>query len=297
MYSRVVCRLALPIGGGAFYASVSAPRCETPRAAAPSTEPSPWSVTPALFRALVHEAAGTGLIVALGCGSIASSKFLGSALGLGGIAAVWGGAVATAIYATRDVSGAHLNPAVTVALAVHRPEVVSPYTATYYMGAQLLGATCAGIANALVFGRAIRAFEMKEGIVRGSLASANTLGGAFCVAHNASALRGVPGIIGVEALATGLLTYVVFALTDEQKSTPASGAPVMIGVTVASLVAVFGPVSGAGLNPARDLGPRIAAFAGGWGAAASRGLLPFTLGPIFGAVVGGAVYDRITNSK
>jgi glycerol uptake facilitator protein len=291
-------RLALPLGGSALLLSSSAPCCDTARPTSPETlssKSSPWAVSPALFRSLVHEAVGTGLIVALGCGSIASSKFLGSALGLGGIAAVWGGAVATAVYATRDVSGAHLNPAITVALAVHRPDAVSPFTATYYVGAQIFGATLAGVANVFVFGRSIRAFELKEGVIRGSPASASTLGGAFCVAHNACALRSAPGIIAVEALATGLLTHAVFALTDQRKTTPASGAPVMIGVTVASLVAVFGPVSGAGLNPARDLGPRIAALAGGWGRAAFRGAVPFSLGPIIGAVAGGALYDRITS--
>jgi glycerol uptake facilitator protein len=245
------------------------------------------------LKKLAHEAIGTGLIVLLGCGSVCSVKYLGSGMTLGGVSIIWGTGVALAVYGTRDASGAHLNPAVTVALAVHRPQSTPPALAIAYVGAQTLGASLAAALNYAVFSRAIAAFEAKEGVVRGTPASAASYAGAFGMVPNPLALRAPGAAFATEVLATSVLTYLVFSLTDPASSVPPAAAPALIGATVTTLVSVFGPVTGAGMNPARDLGPRLVTLLSGWKGAALQGAPIYTIGPIVGAVLGGGMYDAV----
>lgn len=289
---------ALLAGGGVGGAAlVLAAR---PSAACEAAPPSPVPSTSALARehlpALVHEALGTGLIVLLGCGGVASVKYLGSGMSLGGASVMWGTAVTLAVYATRDVSGAHLNPAVTTALAVLKPDAFSPALAPLYIGAQVAGAAGAAGLNYALFRRAIAAFEAKEGLKRGAAGSASSFAGAFGLVPNAAAVR-VPGALGAEVLATGALSYLIFALGDPASTTPPGAVPALVGASVAALVSVFGPVSGACMNPARDLGPRLVTALAGWrGAALSHAWL-YTAGPIAGAVAGGALQQYVSRLR
>ena len=89
---------------------------------------------------------------------------------------------------------------------------------------------------------------------------------------------------------TAVLAFCIFAFTDPDGAVPDGAAPAMIGATVATLVAVFGPVTGCGMNPARDLGPRLVTLCTGWGGAALTSWWVYTLGPIAGAVLGGKAY-------
>lgn len=110
------------------------------------TEQAQVDGTPSLFKRLVAEAIGTGIIVGGGCGSVCSAMYLpGYALGPLGISLAFGGSVALAVYATRDISGAHLNPAITAMLAVNRPDSISYSEAACYMGAQVTGAALAAV--------------------------------------------------------------------------------------------------------------------------------------------------------
>ena len=95
---------------------------------------------------------------------------------------------------------------------------------------------------------------------------------------------------GVEVVATSLFSYLVFAITDENGSVPADAAPPLIGTTVAVLVAALGGVTGCGMNPARDLGPRLASAVAGFGPAAMQSAWLYTAGPIVGAILGGRIY-------
>ena len=228
---------------------------------------------PSLQRKMVYEAVGTGLIVLLGCGSVCSVKYLASGMTLGGLSIIWGTTVTLAVYATRDVSGAHLNPAITTALAIHRPEAVSKETALSYIAAQITGAAAAAGINYAVFHNAIRSFEGKEGIVRGMPGSASSYAGAFGLTPNLAVLR-ASGALGAEVLATSILTYMIFSVTDADSSVPSAAAPALVGATVTTLVSVFGPVMGAGMNPARDLGPRLITALAGWRGASLTGYPP-----------------------
>ena len=298
-------QLRRALGAGGVAAGAYALACSRPRvacapaapAAAPAATPGSWwapaPLTPALLHKLKHEALGTGLIVLLGCGGVASVKYLASGMTLGGVSIMWGTAVALAVYATADASGAHLNPAVTCALAAYRPEGFPRREAPWYVAAQLAGGVAAAGANYALFHTAIRAFEAKEGLVRGSRGSAPAFAGAFGLLPNAAAVRAFPGALGAEVLATSCLTYLIFALTDPASSVPPGAAPALVGASVTALVSVFGPVSGAGMNPARDLGPRLVTAAAGWRGAAWKSAWVYTLGPVLGALLGGGAYGAM----
>lgn len=283
-------RVAVGLTAAAAAAAATARCAPAPDPAPPAPRP-----TPSLLRACAHEALGTGLIVLLGCGSVCSAKYLSSGLSLGGASLTWGAAVALAVFATRDASGAHLNPAITAALAVHRPEAVPPALAGAYMAAQTLGAAGAAALNYAVFARAIGAHELAAGLARGAPGSAATYAGAFALLPGP--LRSAPSALGAEVLATSALAYLVFALTDPASSTPPAAAPALIGAAVTALVSVFGPVCGAGMNPARDLGPRLVVLAAGWRGEGLRGLPVYTLGPLAGAIAGGGLYDAMKDLR
>ena len=95
---------------------------------------------------------------------------------------------------------------------------------------------------------------------------------------------------------TAVFAFVVFAVTDPRGSVPADAAPALVGAAVATLVAVFGPVTGCGMNPARDLGPRLVTALVGWGGAATISWWIYTLGPVAGAVAGGLAYQAFAGA-
>lgn len=131
--------------GGALAASYVCSRpslCEA-RSQATSTEQAP--AAPSLASRCVAEAIGTGIIIAGGCGAVCSVKYAASNKTLFGLAACWGASVALAVYITRAVSGAHLNPAVTLALTAIGKAPVEE--AAPYISAQCLGAFLAAAAN------------------------------------------------------------------------------------------------------------------------------------------------------
>ena len=88
-----------------------------------------------LFQKCVAEGLGTFMIVGGGCGAVCAAKFANYSLSPLGISLTFGACVTMAIYTTRDVSGAHLNPAITAALAINKPEACSPKIVLPYMAA------------------------------------------------------------------------------------------------------------------------------------------------------------------
>ena len=158
------------------------------------------------------------------------------------------------------------------------------------MAAQTWGAGVAGTMNYLIFRHGISALEKTEGVTRGTPKSISVLNGSFGMYPNTQLVRTGMCAFGVEVVCTSLFSYLVFAITDENGSVPSDAAPPLIGATVAVLVAIFGGVTGCGMNPARDLGPRLASALAGFGPAAMRSAWLYTAGPIVGAVVGGRIY-------
>lgn len=282
----------------------------------PSITPTPTANTgPSIGRVLTAEAFGTFLLVLFGCGAVHTDVLLGAQSGLWQVAIVWGIAIMLAIYAVDAISGAHINPAMTLAFAVwgrHPWSRVAPYVA-----AQLAGAIAGATVLFVLFSGFLAAKEREKQVVRGEPGSIVT---AMCYGEyfpNPGAIASQEGPYDAEShaalkskfghgaawlaefLGTMVLGCVVFALTDSRNSGRPLGnlAPVFIGLTVSALISILAPLTQACFNPARDFGPRLFAYFAGWGSVAIPGLAEpgwltvYILAPLAGAVAGGGFYQ------
>ena len=264
-----------------------------------------------LWRMCVAETIGTFLMVLFGIGSVATAVLTDAHVGLWQVAAVWGFGVALAIYATASISGAHLNPAVSLSFAIFRRREFPANRLFSYWTAQLIGGVLAGLAVLFMFNPLLSRFELENQIVRGepgSERSAMVFGEYFpnpdiVGTHDeAGDLVSPAGAVFVEGFGTAILVLVIFALTDRRKAALPTErmAPFMIGFAVAVLIAVFAPLTQAGWNPARDFGPRIVAFFAGWDSVAipgpSSGFWVYIVGPLVGGPLGAAVHQLFLGS-
>lgn len=218
----------------------------------------------------IGETLGTFLLVLFGCGSVAVSVLFNAFHGLLQIALVWGIGVTLAIYLTRHLSCAHLNPAVSLAMVVSKR--MSARKLLVYLIGQFTGAILAGITIYLLFSPSITAYESAHGIVRGTWESVNTakMFGEYYSSPGSSAVVSLPLAMGAEAFGTFLLLLMIFALSEGCNVGRPDNTltPMFIGLTVTAVICLIAPLTQAGLNPARDFGPRLVAWAAGWGDAA-----------------------------
>lgn len=235
----------------------------------------------------IAEFLGTATIIFFGAGCVAAMKVAGASFGLWEICIVWGLAVAMAVYLTAGISGAHLNPAVSVALwlfANFEGRKVLPYTI-----AQIAGAFCSA---ALVYGLYHNLFldyEQTHHMVRGSVESLD-LAGVFSTYPNPHISVGQAFL--VEMVITAIMMALIMALTDDGNGLPRGPmAPLLIGFLIAIIGAAMGPLTGFALNPARDFGPKLFAWVAGWGNVAFTGArdIPYFLVPIFGPLIGASL--------
>jgi glycerol uptake facilitator protein len=263
---------------------------------------------PTMRGAMIGEFIGTFLLVLFGCGSVAAAVLTEAQVGIFQVAIIWGLGVAIAIFLTAGLSGAHLNPAVTCALAVcsgFPPRRVGPY-----LLAQLAGAFSAAAMLHAIFLGPLTAFEAKHGIVRnavGSEASAMIFGeyfpnpGGQPLSPLARTVVTSSGAFLVEAVGTAILVLVILGVTDPRNAArPRGYAPLIVGFTLTVLISLFAPLTQAGFNPARDLGPRIWSALAGWGRVpfAANGwgwLTVYILAPLVGGVTGAAFYRAFLN--
>lgn len=262
------------------------------------------------------EVVGTFLLVFFGCGAVHTAVLMDAQSGLWQVAIVWAIAIMLAIYTCGAISGAHINPAITLGLSAWRlfpRRLVLPY-----IGAQLVGAFLAAAALYGMFGAQLAQKEADKQVTRGEPASVIT---AMCygeyypnpgglaagsdplepAAYDAL-MAGANATVacGAEFLGTLILALVVVAVTDKENplAPGAQLAPVFIGLTVAALISVIAPLTQACFNPARDFGPRLFASLAGWGGAALPGpnglgiLGVYLLAPIAGAISGVGCYQR-----
>ncbi len=246
---------------------------------------------------------GTFLLVFFGCGSVAAAVLTGAQVGIFQVAIVWGLGIATAIYLAGSLSGAHLNPAVTLAFATNAG---FPWRRVPgYLAMQLLGAFAASGVLYMVFRGALGVFEETHGIVRGSAgseASAMIFGefypnpGGRPFSSKAAALVSPETAFFIEALGTCVLVLVILCVTNpENTSRPGVLTPAAIGLTITMLISLLGPLTMAGFNPARDFAPRVFSAWAGWGrmvftANGNGWLTVYILGPIAGGQAGGLIY-------
>jgi glycerol uptake facilitator protein len=264
---------------------------------------------PPLGPAMVAEYVGTFVLVFFGVGAVNAAVATGAQQGLWQVAVVWAVGVSLGIYAAASLSGAHLNPAITVAQAVW--ERFSWWRVAPYAAAQTAGAASASMLLYAMFSEAIVDFERRRGLLRGgpgSELSAMMFGeyfpnpAVFGTAEEAWRIVTPLTAFLAEMIGTAMLAFLIGVVTRERGSVrPATGtAPILIGLGVASIISVVAPLTQAGLNPARDLGPRLVAYALGWGEIAIPGprggwLTVYVLAPLIGACVGWGVSRWLTD--
>ena len=224
-----------------------------------------------MLGAAVAELVGTFVLVFTGTAVATAATLQRSTAGPAfydslAVALAFGIALAAVVAAIGHVSGAHVNPAVTLALAATN-KFPWGYVPTY-LGAQLLGAILAAIGTWITFGGAGR-----------ELAS---LAATFPV-------EGVGAIQAfvVELLVTFILVFVVISVATDDRA-PAGAAPLAVGFALACGVLIAGPVTGGAVNPARALGPMIVAtkFTAAW---------VYVLAPIIGGVLAAVLYERFVS--
>ncbi len=272
---------------------------------------------PPLRHCLIAEVIGTFILIFFGCGAVHSAVLFGAQSGLWQVAIVWGVAIMLAIYAVGNISGAHINPAITVAMYVWNnfdSKRVLPY-----IGAQVCGAILAAALLFLLFSPKLAALEKAKGVVRGQPGSEITAccygefypnpGGlaageeVYSSVVHAEMKKTVPHGVAflAEVIGTAILALMVFALTEEKNPVAPlhNNAPIFIGLTVSILISVIAPLTQACFNPARDFGPRLFSALVGWGHVALPlgdewgWLTVYIIAPTLGAVIGGGVYMRI----
>ena len=202
------------------------------------------------------ELLGTFGFVLIGGGAIAVNSLTNGSLGILGIALAHGTALLAFIYAFNHISGAHFNPAVTIAMWVVKK--IEGAVAIGYIVAQLAGAVLAGILIEGIFGSSQLAVPQPTGI-------------------------GLSLAILVEAVLTFLLVLVVFGIIVDRRS-HTSHAGLAIGLVFAALTMVGYSLTGAALNPAKVFGPAL--VANFW-----TGHVVYWFGPVAGAVAAALVYE------
>ncbi|MFG3405685.1 MIP/aquaporin family protein [Streptomyces sp. NPDC048142] len=244
---------------------------------------------------LSAEFAGTMILILFGCGVVAQVA-AGGALtdppgGLGdhdSIAWAWGLGVTMGVYVAARLSGAHINPAVTVALAAFKGfpwSKVAPYAL-----AQTAGAFVAALLVRWNYGEALAKADPGHTIkTQGVFSTLPANGNPALPVHEWGAFRD-------QVIGTAILLLLVMAITDLLNSPPGSNmAPFVIGLVVVGIGMAWGTNAGYAINPARDFGPRLASFLTGYGGAwrDQYGNLYFwvpILGPLVGGLLGAGFY-------
>lgn len=219
---------------------------------------------------------GVFILVFFGISTVACAILFNAFSGLMQVALLWGLGVTLAIYATRHLSCAHLNPAVSVGMVLAGR--MQPQLLPWYLGFQLLGGIAAGLVMLALFDGPIEQFEAANAIVRGtpeSVRTAQMFGEYFPNPGMSQPWLhvGMGTAALAEAIGTFVLVTMIFLLTEGcNVGRPAEGvSPVFIGGTVSIIIAVLAPLTQAGLNPARDFGPRLVAYFAGWNSVAIPG--------------------------
>ncbi|MGH2467799.1 MAG: MIP/aquaporin family protein [Candidatus Limnocylindrales bacterium] len=203
----------------------------------------------------------------------------------------WAFAVTFGIYVAGGVTGAHINPAVTLAFAVKGDfpwNKVIPYWI-----AQVLGAFAGAWLVFINYSDAIAAFEKAAHIVRGQLGGAGDSTATYSIFATFPAGYYHGSLVGPfidQVIGTFFLLLFIFAVVDKLNMAPVGNlAPFIIGLAVAAIGMSYGANAGYAINPARDFGPRLFAYLAGWGQVALPGVGGYFWVPIIGPLIGGVI--------
>ncbi len=214
---------------------------------------------------LVAEFVSTFCLVLIGCGAMVVDAKT-EALTHVGVATVWGLVVMVMVYAVGRVSGAHMNPAVTISLtAIGRFPVKDCVS---YVAVQCFGSCAAAVALVAVLG--------------------NELANVGATTSSIS----IDGALMTEAMMTAILMFVVLCVSTGAKE-EAFTAGLAVGATIGMEAFVAGPLTKASMNPARSLGPALAAAA----SEPRSQLWIYLVAPIVGALIGAFVYKTLEPTK
>ncbi len=245
---------------------------------------------PSLKGELLAEFLGTLVLIAFGVGVVAMVVLFGKNEpgevikgGYTNITLAWGLGVLMGIAVAGRVSGAHLNPAVTLALACHRG---FPWSKVLpYMAAQIFGAFCGA---ALVYLNYLPAFDYFDPERSKTVT-------VFCTAPAFPEASWVYGLFD-QIIGTALLVGLIFAITETKTPFTTPGLqPLMIGLVVVAIGMSWGGMHGYAINPARDFGPRLFTLVAGFknpGFVDGTFLVPI-VGPLLGGLFGATVYDVV----
>ncbi|MFC6882483.1 MULTISPECIES: MIP/aquaporin family protein [Actinomadura] len=243
---------------------------------------------PPLAGEMAAEFAGTMIIILFGVGVVAQVN----AAGIGdhdSITWAWGLGVTLGAYTAMRVSGAHLNPAITLAFAVFRD--FSWRKAGPYIAAQTAGAFVGALIVRWNYSEALAKFD--PGHTLKSQGVFSTLPG------NGTLPVSSWGALRDQVIGTAILLFLILVLTDVRNNGPLSNlAPLLIGLVVVAIGMAWGSDAGYAINPARDFGPRLAQFITGYDGAwrDQYGDLYFwvpIVGPVIGAIVGTGLYKAM----
>ncbi len=272
---------------------------------------------PSLRDCVIAEILGTFILIFFGLGAVHAAVLFGAQSGLWQVAIVWGVAIMLAIFCVGGISGAHINPAVTIAMLCWNGfprDRVLPYIA-----AQLFGAFIAAAALFAMFNLKLAAVEELKGVVRGQPGSEIT---ACCYGEFYPGPGGLAsgtdllkpeeltklksqvshtGAFFAETLGTAILLMLIMAMNDLKNSAAplAKMTPIFVGLIVSLLISVIAPLTQACFNPARDFAPRLFSALAGWGSVALPlghdwgWLTVYIVAPILGGILGGGFYVRI----
>ena len=243
------------------------------------------------IKELLGEFIGTFILVFVGCGAVGVTILFAWFDSLLAVAIIWGIGVTLAIFASRKLSFAHLNPAVSFAMTLARQISIGKFFS--YTISQTIGAFAAAAALYALLSGELVAFEATNGIVRGTVESQNSamMFGEFFPNPGYADQLNVTAYLAcaMEALGTFLLVTSIFWLVQLKKLNK-NFIPILIGLTVTLIICFVAPYTQAGLNPARDFGPRVVAYLNGWENAAFPAtnfgfLTVYILSPLFGGAV------------
>jgi aquaporin NIP len=220
---------------------------------------------PSLARRCLAEALATFALVFAGCGAIVVDSERGGSLGAIGIAAAFGLAIMAMIYATGHLSGAHINPAVTLAFSALR----------HFPGREALAYVPAQLAGAIGAALLLRAVWGGQPAELGATQPADGIGSGAALIY--------------EVVLTAILMFVIMAVATDTRAVGAAAA-IAIGGTVALDSLFGGGVTGASMNPARSLGPALAAWS--W-----ADVWIYVVGPLAGAIGGALLYQLVRHER